>query len=642
MRTNEDIRTFACSGHSGVEARSDALRPPRLDESQCSSVWTTECFHKLFARQAARTPDQPAIICNGGRLTYGQFDARANQLAHYLQALAVGPESVVGIFAERGEEILESLVALLAILKAGGAYLFISPDYPDRWLSFAIRDARVSVVLTFRHLSERLQTLEGSTTETTAPPLTIVCLDSAQHDIQRMSSMEPTSQVSVHNLAYVIYTSGTASGTPKGVLVEHRWLGQLARAQIELFNVQPADHVLQHFWLGFDASISEYATAWLAGATLYPVPRELLDPGPGLVTFLQEHGITLVHTTPSILMALTDIESTSVKTLVVGGELCPAELARQFVKCGQQVITAYGLTETVVCNLAGIYSGDSRNPSLGTPFPHVHVELWDEDGCPVSLGQSGEIVISGPLARGYTDSRLTEARFVRRGRDADRYFRTGDRARKNPDGTFTFEARLDGETKVGGFRVDLQTIEGVLSAHPSGLVRDCTVIVRDDTPRLPLLVAYLLLREQKQHFAQTLHDYLSKELPPYMVPLAYVELEHLPLGITGKKSRSMVDFPMLRAADLALPGGESTPALLRTDVETALARLVSQLKSPASQLDTESVDIRMTLKQLRIESRKIIVFMLKVAQFFGVRLEVDELMLSIEKIAAVIEQRRTR
>lgn len=656
MKTSDDTLIPELRGRSSLTGPSIVSdRPSKKVETSTPLIpalalidahnqnFLTGRFDVLFERQAALTPDHVALQDEDERLSYRELNERANQLAHYLQKLGVGPESAVGVFVERGRDIVDTMVAILGIFKAGSAYVMLNSAYPPSWISFAIRDSGVCAILTFQRLSRQLEQVRTRLDEDGSGRFAAVYLDLEGREIQCHSSGTPQSGATIDNLAYVIYTSGTSSGVPKGVLVEHRWLGLLAKAHIDLLKIQPADHVLQHLWLGFDASVIEYATAWLAGATLHPVPAPALDPGPALTDFLIKRGITVMYSTPSILQAVPSVDSTSLRSIVAGGETCPPELARRLTKGGKRVFTAYGLTETVGCNLAGVWSDEGDAGNLGTPFDYVNAELWDEKGNQVPAGQSGEIVISGPLARGYTDPSLTASRFIYHGAAGTRYFLTGDRARRNLDGTFTFEGRLDSETKVGGgYRVDLHAIESTLRKHPSNLVTDCAVILRSDNPDNWYVAAYLVSKEPEKLSVASLPSYMKEQLPPYMLPAAYVVLSFLPLGMTGKRSANSKDYPVPQPTDWVELTSEIPVSGPSTEVETMLARMVLQLKGSPQNIETQMVDVSKSLKDLRVDSRKVVTFMVRVAQTFGVRLEIGELAVSLRELAGIIEQRKTR
>src|SRR5437773_6032589 len=309
-----------------------------------------KCVHQLFEEQVERTPDPVAVVVEDQRLTYRELNVRANQLGHYLRSLGVGPEVLVGICVERS---LELLVGILGILKAGGAYVPLDPAYPQDRLVYMLEDAQVRVLLTQKRLLEALPRQVAQ----------IVCLDRDAEPLATFSGENLVCVASADNLAYVIYTSGS-TGRPKGVLVEHRGFCNLAEAQVQVFNVQPGSRVLQFASLSFDASVFEIVMALGVGAELYlGRPKELL-PGPNLARFLRNQAITHVTLPPSALAALPVEDLPSLDTIVVAGEVCPAELVRRWGS-GRRFFNAYGPTETTVWATVAHCTDGSRPAAIG-------------------------------------------------------------------------------------------------------------------------------------------------------------------------------------------------------------------------------------------------------------------------------------
>lgn len=472
------------------------------------------CVHELFAEQAVRTPDTDALVfiqpqqtaplpAGHCRLTYRELNQRANQLAHYLQTLDVGSrlgtETRVGICLERS---IETVVSILGVLKAGGAYVPLDPAYPQERLAFIMQDAALEVLLT---TSAILPTLP-------ATAATVICLDQVNNELAAQCTANPQVMVSVEQLAYMIYTSGS-TGLPKGVMVEHRGIPNLAYAQMKAFGMKPDSRVLQYASFSFDASVSELFKTLLAGATLYMADRETLLPGPALVELLKREAITMVTLSPSVLAVLPYTDLPALQSLIVAGEACPVELAQQWA-VGRRFLNAYGPTEATVCATvaeltpAAIAAGP-RFLSIGQPIDNVQVYILDEHQQPVPPGVPGELYIGGVgVARGYhRRPELTAEKFVTNPFGEGRLYRTGDRAcyrfptqsaagngQAAPEPTASrpaieFLGRIDNQVKLRGFRIELGEIEEVLRRHPS--VREAAVLVRNDTPQNPQLVAYV-------------------------------------------------------------------------------------------------------------------------------------------------------
>jgi amino acid adenylation domain-containing protein len=482
------------------------------------------CFHQLFERQVERTPDAEAVVFGDRRLSYRELNSRANHLAHYLRSQGVGPETLVGISVERS---IEMVVGILGILKAGGAFVPLDPAYPKERLAFMIEDSGIQVLLTQERLAEVLDRSESYS----------------------YSDENLDSNITPQNAAYVIYTSGS-TGTPKGVVVAHRGLCNLATAQIRAFNVQPSSRVLQFAALSFDASVTEFTMAFLSGATLVIAPREDLMPGERLISLLRDQAITTVTFPPSVLALLPPEEFPDLRTIVVAGEACGAELVHRWAVAGRLFCNAYGPTENTVCISIAECAPDGRKTTIGRPLANVQVYVLDENVRPAPLGVPGEIYAGGEgLARGYLNRPdLTATRFVPNPYSTvpgARLYRTGDRGRYLPDGQLEFLGRVDQQVKLRGFRIELGEIEAVLGRHEA--VRDAIVVAREERNGEKRLVAYVVGEAETGQ----LRNYLQERLPDYMVPSAWVKLDALPLTTNGKVDRKALPVPDSQRPELS-------------------------------------------------------------------------------------------
>ncbi len=488
------------------------------------------CFHHLFAAQAARTPDAPAVTFEGQSLTYAQLERRANQLAHHLRARGVGPETLVGVCVERS---LPMIVAILGVMKAGGAYLPLDPAYPQERLAFMLADARPALVLTQERLASGLPVGQ----------VPLLRLDADWPTIAQGSESPPKSGATPDNLAYVIYTSGS-TGRPKGVLVPHRGLCNVSQAQVQTFDVRPGDRVAQFSSLNFDASIFEIVMALRSGAALCLGTADTLAPGPPLGQFLRDRAITHLTIPPSSLAAVPPRPLPELRVVAVAGEACPADLVERWGQ-GRRFFNLYGPTETSIWATATECEAGVGSPPIGRPIPNLQVYVLDPKLRPVPVGVPGELVVGGVgVARGYLDrSGLTAERFVPDpfgGEPGARLYRTGDRVRYRPDGTLEFLGRLDHQVKLRGFRIELGEIEAVLAQHPA--VGEALVLLRGDDGRQRLVV-YHRLSEGAEPPARELRAFLGKQLPDYMIPAAFVPLETWPLTPNGKVDRGALPDP---------------------------------------------------------------------------------------------------
>ncbi|WP_155273917.1 non-ribosomal peptide synthetase, partial [Xanthomonas arboricola] len=538
-----------------------------VDDSQDALI------HELFQQRAAETPECEAVRMGDQYLSYGDLNARANQLAHDLLERGVLPDQRVAICVERGVDLA---VGLLGILKAGAAYVPLDPDYPASRQAYMLQDSQPVALVTQAGLVARL------------PPSTVplVVLDwratgtglAAQpaHDpLLRRSGLGP------RNLAYVIYTSGS-TGQPKGVMVEHRSAVNFWRVMTRTTHARclPGSRIGLNAAFSFDMSLKGILQL-LSGHCLMPIPQSIRASGYELVQFLEDNRIDALDTTPSQLEGLLEaglLEPGGHRpcSVLVGGEPIRAALWER-LRASQQVQfhNMYGPTEaTIDATIIGIDVAGST-PTLGGPIDNVRIYLLDTLGNPVPIGVAGEIYIAGAgVARGYLDRpALTAERFLAdpfSGQKGERMYRTGDLARWRPDGTLVFLGRNDSQVKIRGFRVELGEIEAQLGACPG--IREAVVVAREDVPDTVRLVAYVVA--DPQPVAAELRDALHRQLPEHMIPSAFVHLPSLPLTPNGKLDRQALPLP---DADALVSRAFEPPI---GPVEQTLATLWSALLGP--------------------------------------------------------------
>jgi amino acid adenylation domain-containing protein len=438
------------------------------------------CLHEWFKTQVELTPDSIGVRCGAKSITYRELNKRANQIAHYLQKLGVGPEMVVGICMNRSIEMIESI---LGILKAGAAYLPLDPSYPLSRLAHILDDAAVAFLVTQDALLERLPAHWGQT----------ICIDSEQARFAQESVENPQTNTTSGNLAYVIYTSGS-TGQPKGSLLQHRGACNLAQAQIDGFEIDRTSRVLQFASCSFDASVSEIFTALLAGAGLTLAESADVIPGPEMLHFMRAQEITVATLPPPVLAALPDGDLPELRTLVVAGESCPSEVVTRWAN-GRRFINAYGPTEATVCASQCYDVDSSRSAVIGTPIQNTQIYILDEQLQPVPAGVPGQMYLGGEgLARGYFNrAALTAEKFVPNPFGANtgaRLYRTGDRARYLSGGRIEFLGRTDEQVKIRGFRIEPGEIEAALDAHES--VQQSRIRVHETANGDRRLIAYVV------------------------------------------------------------------------------------------------------------------------------------------------------
>jgi amino acid adenylation domain-containing protein len=525
------------------------------------------CLHQLFEAQAERTPDAAAVVFEGSQLTYRELNERANQLAHHLQKLGVGPDVLVGLFMERS---LEMVIGMYGILKAGGAYVPMDPEYPPERVAFMAKDAQVPVLLTQKHLMASLPRNEAE----------VVCLDSEWSIIAGENSENFASGTTAENLAYVIYTSGS-TGMPKGAMNSHRGICNRLLWMQDAYQLTDEDHVLQKTPFSFDVSVWEFFWPLLVGARLIVArPGGHKDPG-YLVNLIQEQEITTLHFVPPMLQVFLDEEGVekchSLKRVICSGEALPYELQeRFFAKLPAELHNLYGPTEAAVdvSYWACKRDSDQGIVPIGYPVANTQLYILDSHLQAVPIGVTGELYIGGvQVGRGYLNRpELTAEKFVpdpfSRAAGA-RLYRTGDLARHLPGGEIEYLGRTDHQVKIRGLRIELGEIEALLEEHEA--IQQAVVMAREDVPGDKRLVAYILPDGGQTPSAVLLRQYLQEKLPEYMVPSAFVMLEKFPLSPNGKIDRRALPKPKV---DRQTEEGYVAP---RNEVEKTIASIWREL-----------------------------------------------------------------
>ena len=523
-----------------------------VDWNATAAAMPEECVHSLFERQAEATPDAPALVFDDEMLSYGELNARANQLAHALIELGVTPDAPVAITLERSPAMI---VALLATLKAGGAYVPLDPDYPAERLAFMLEDSGARLLLTQEPLRERLARTVAQ----------IVCLDTEHERFARQPRTNPECTVSAHHLAYVIYTSGS-TGRPKGVAVEHRSISDHCDAIQVFFELSPNDRVLQFAALSFDASVEQILPTLCSGATLLLPPHRLMSPE-ALSRFLTEHQFTVADLPPTFFeqwlsQPSFSLKHSSLRLLLVGGDALPVRLTSRWYEALQEnkenirLLNGYGPTEaTVTATFYDIPEGLSGAlVPIGRPLPRRATYILDRHQKPTPIGVPGQLHIGGAgLARGYLNRpELTAEKFIPNPFSetaGERLYKTGDLARYRADGNIEFLGRLDHQVKIRGFRIELGEIEAALAAQPA--IREAVVTARGEGTERQL-VAYVVAQadgEAKPNVVE-LRSALRASLPDYMVPAAWVFLPALPLTPNGKVDRKALPEPERQGSSL--------------------------------------------------------------------------------------------
>ncbi|GGU44245.1 non-ribosomal peptide synthetase [Streptomyces coeruleorubidus] len=537
------------------------------------------CLHELFEERVSRHPDRTALVTIDRSWTYAELDAWADRIARGLRRHGVGPDTLVGLHAERSAEMV---AGILGALKAGGAYMPIEPSYPAARRADLVDHSRVAVVLTQPHLdAEPLHGVEH---------LLVMHPDGTLRDQEGTDVLETPeadvtgTETAAHagHVAYVIHTSGS-TGRPKGVMVEHRAAVNRIEWMQNEYRLTGDDVVLQKTPYSFDVSVWEFFWPLLFGARLaIAAPGGHRDPA-YLVSAIRAFGVTTLHFVPSMLRSIVEEPGwercATVRQVFCSGEALPPDLcARHYERHTAPLHNLYGPTEAAVDVSHWTVPADAtpRVVPIGRPIQNIQLHVLDEALAPQGVGCVGELYIAGAgLARGYLHQpELTRERFVSNPFDPSpdaRMYRTGDLVRRLPDGDLEFLGRADDQVKVRGFRIEPGEIEHRLTEHPR--VRSSAVLVREDQPGSPRLVAYVVPEPGNaltDHRADLIR-HLEGVLPDYMVPSAYVELAALPVTAHGKLDRRALPAPGI---DAFAQRAYVAPA---TDTERRLADVCAEL-----------------------------------------------------------------
>ena len=552
------------------------LREQLVERNDTTRNFPPGCLHELVEAMAEKAPHEVAVVHAQEQLSYGELNARANQLAHYLRKRGIGRNGRVGICLKRS---LEFAIALVGVLKSGGGCVPLDPAYPDERLELMLSDVAAPVVLT-----------EPGVLQASVPEGTEVLFLSEQREMlarEPRSNPQPGSIPS--DIAYIIYTSGS-TGRPRGVLLAHSGLVNYTRGAAEMFALRPGERVLQFCSISFDAAVEEIFSTWAAGATLVFRTEDLsLEPSEFLQWVGEQHIAVLDlptaywHEWVYALPGLSQKVPPGVRLVIVGGEKSSPEAYSTWHKfVGNRVrwINTYGPAEASVVATAyepRLQPGDEPPAVLpiGRPVANARVYLLDPHLNPVPTGVPGELYIGGVgVAQGYLHlPRLTKERFIPdifSDVPSARLYKTGDLARRLPSGDIEFLGRRDEQVKIRGFRVEPGEIESILRKHAQ--VREAAVVLREDQPGNKRLVAYVVSSQQGNAAERELRRHVQKRLPEYMVPAEFVFLESMPLSPNGKVNRRALPRPQLNST-----AGAIHPTAPEDPLQAQLLRIWEEL-----------------------------------------------------------------
>lgn len=502
-----------------------------------------ETIVELFEKQVDKTPGNIAMVYANHQLTYKQINERANRLAAYLRdTFDIHPDDMVALYLKRSQHTLTSM---LGVIKSGGAYVPIDVNVPKDRLRYILQDTEAKVILCDADEQTALQSkLEGLS-------IHVVAIDAPQflqHIEQKYSTENLPTYIKPNNLIYIIYTSGT-TGNPKGVMLEHRGIVNLATAMAKEMQLA-SDTIKNCLWYAsyvFDAHAYELYKAITTGNPIFLIEEDKRRDIDLLRQYIADNNIEIATIPPALLEkdVLLDL-----RILTVAGESTPPEIMNSYEASGVKLINAYGPTEDSVCSTFHHFELGDSHRNIGRPIANTTAYILDKNMKPLPIAAVGELYVGGAgIARGYLkNSGLTAAAFKanpfqtedeKRNGYNSRLYKTGDLARFLPNGDIEFIGRSDFQVKIRGFRIELGEIENQLMNYPE--VEKAIVLVHEQATGIKNLVGYYV-SEQKLDEDKII-QYLGSNLPEYMIPSLLMHLTDLPMTVNGKINRKALPSP---------------------------------------------------------------------------------------------------
>ena len=525
-------------------------------------------YEKAMAKIRQADPDSIALVHEDEVWTYSELFGRVDALAGHLQKKGVRPNDIIGVYADRSQEMM---VSILGILKAGAAFLPLDPQYPEDRIRFMVEDTGTTLILSQEKYRQKLDGFDSE----------ILSVDEHWEEISSEKADYELPNITMDDLAYIIYTSGS-TGTPKGVMVTFGNLVSYTLMAVDEYQLNAEDVTLQFGTMNFDVFTEEVFPTYLAGGTLVLRDEASALGGDAFWSFIEKHKITFItlptafwHTLCTQLADRHVEMAKSVKLLVFGGEAMSEhmlDLWQQRFGSSVRLMNTYGPSETTVV-VTGFdcqdYDVSKGKVPIGKPFNNVECYILDEDLNQCSPGKRGELYIAGPqVAKGYLHRpELTKERFINNPFGSGRFgvmYKTGDVCSYLPDGNIAFEGRNDSQVKLRGLRIELGEIETAINRLES--VKACVVIVREDIPGDKKIVAYFV-PEGETPSPKLLKEELKTVLAGYMIPTAFVSLGEIPLTTNGKVDKRALPEPdrehLAGGGDIMLPDSEMERKLLK-------------------------------------------------------------------------------
>ncbi|UHA73129.1 amino acid adenylation domain-containing protein [Paenibacillus sp. 481] len=486
---------------------------------------------QLFEEQAAHTPDQLAVVFEHKQLTYGELNAKANQLARTLRSEGVQADDLIGIVTDRS---VEMLIGIVGILKAGGAYVPIDPDYPEDRINYILENSGANLVLHHNKEIRDRVSFSGK------------FIDLYDTQVYNEDSTNLACIAKPDHRAYIMYTSGT-TGKPKGVMVEQRNVVRLVK-NTNFVEYNEHTRILQTGSVGFDASTFEFWGALLNGGQLYMVPSDVILNAPLFKDAIRKYKINLMWLTSPLFNQLSQQDRqlfNGVETLLIGGDVVSVPHINQVLQDNPslRIINGYGPTEnTTFSTTFEIRSEQTEAVPIGRPIANSTAYVVDTQMRLQPIGVWGELLVGGDgVARGYlNDSELTAQKFIENPFQAgERCYRTGDIVRWRADGVLEYQGRMDEQVKIRGYRIELAEVESRIASLD--IIQEAAVVAREDSTGQKVLCAYFVAPTRLS--TGEIRHALLKELPSFMIPSYFVQLEHMPLTMNGKVNRRALPAP---------------------------------------------------------------------------------------------------
>lgn len=469
---------------------------------------------EIFEEQAAKTPDNTAVISENRSLTYSELNQKANCIAFKLRETGIEPDDCVVIISDRSIEMIQ---AIYGTLKSGAAYVPIDPTYPAERIGYIINDCIPKAII--RYTQEEINL-----------PDNIPVINLENSELSENKIVNPEHVCNGNNLAYCIYTSGT-TGKSKGVMVKNNNLSSYVKQFCEYFKINDQTTILQQAYIGFDTSVEELYPVLMCGGKIVVVSRETLIDTNELKNVINRYGINIISSSPMLINAIEDLEDTPVRILISGGDVLKEEYIRKILDSDIAVYNTYGPTEATVCVTYYKVEHCNKNIPIGKPISGAEVYILDGDSM-CGIGIPGEICIGGNgVTAGYINRpELTSEKFVENPYGKGKMYRTGDLARWLPDGNIEYLGRIDEQVKIRGFRIELGEIESRIREIEG--IQDCTVIARDDRSGEKSIFAYFTCENKLE--ISYIRNQLKESLPGYMIPPYIMQIDNIPFTRSGK------------------------------------------------------------------------------------------------------------